>query len=279
MREASKRSPAATPTVSTETDLNQPLSPAMSNVNNFIGGSFVPAVSRQTIDNINPATGEKYSSIPDSDRHDIDQAVAAAKEAYPRWSRLSVQERAACLNKVANLIEQKLDSLALAESIDNGKPVALARTVDIPRAAENFRFFAERIGTFFDENHLDEKKGIVSAVKRDPIGVVGCISPWNLPLYLLTWKIAPALAAGNCVVAKPSELTPMTASMLGEIFQEAGVPAGVFNVVHGYGSKAGAALCAHPDIKAISFTGGTKTGTEVKAVAEQLGKKVTLELG
>lgn len=244
---------------------------------NYIDGKFVEPISQNYIDNINPATGETYSYIPDSDERDVQNAVQAAQKAFKLWSRKSAQERSQILLKIADLIEKNLDNLALAETNDNGKPLKLSKKVDIPRAVENFRFFATGIIHFASESH--HQPNFLNYTLRGPLGVVGCISPWNLPLYLFTWKIAPALAAGNCVVAKPSEITPMTAYLLSELCIDAGLPAGVLNIVHGYGNKVGAAITAHPDIKAISFTGGTKTGQEIAKIAAPMFKKLSLELG
>jgi aminomuconate-semialdehyde/2-hydroxymuconate-6-semialdehyde dehydrogenase len=191
---------------------------------NYIGGEFVPPLSGNYIDNINPATGEVYGQIPDSSEKDINAAVQAAQQALSAWSNSPVEERFKILNRIAELIDQHLDELALAETNDNGKPLWLSKRVDIPRASANFRFFATGIMHFHAESHSMEDKA-VNYTLRQPIGIVGCISPWNLPLYLFTWKIAPALAAGNCVIAKPSEITPVTAFLLSKICKEAGLPA------------------------------------------------------
>jgi aminomuconate-semialdehyde/2-hydroxymuconate-6-semialdehyde dehydrogenase len=247
-------------------------------IQNYINGKLVPPASDKYIDNINPATGKVYSFTPDSDEVDVEAAVNAAKNAFPAWSALPASKRSAIMLRVADLIDQNHDKLALAESIDNGKPLKLARAVDIPRAAENFRFFATAIIHFSSEAHQTDPTTL-NYTTRTPIGVAGCISPWNLPLYLFTWKIAPALATGNCVVAKPSEITPMTAHMLAELCIEAGMPAGVLNIVHGYGHKAGQAIVAHPEIPVISFTGGTQTGAAISKVAAPMFKKLSLELG
>ncbi|MCB0340431.1 MAG: aldehyde dehydrogenase family protein, partial [Bdellovibrionales bacterium] len=227
---------------------------------------------------IDPSTGSVYGEIPNSDRRDIDLAVSAAKSAFPGWSSLSTAKRSRILQKISSLIENNLSTLADAESLDNGKPIWLASRVDIPRASENFSFFANAITTFSSESH-SMSDFAVNYTLRDPIGVVACISPWNLPLYLFTWKIAPALATGNCVVAKPSEITPMTAFLLAKICQDAGLPAGVLNIVHGLGESVGQPLCEHPEIKAISFTGGTTTGKTIAGIAASQLKKTSLELG
>lgn len=250
----------------------------MQDILNFINGEFVSAQSGQWLDNVEPATGKVYTRIASSDSVDVDAAVNAARAAFPRWKKTSLDERSRWLNLIADRIESKLEQLALAESTDNGKPVSLAKQVDIPRAAHNFRFFAHAITQWHSESHAMGDVAI-NYTLRDPIGVVGCISPWNLPLYLFSWKIAPALAAGNCVVAKPSEITPMTAYLLAQICQEIGFPKGVLNIVHGLGMSCGNAIVNHPDIKAISFTGGTKTGEHIARTAAPMFKKLSLELG
>ncbi|HYD21311.1 MAG TPA: aldehyde dehydrogenase [Flavipsychrobacter sp.] len=247
-------------------------------IENYIAGGLQAPLNGQYVDNVNPATGAVYGQIPDSDGSDIEEAVGAAKAAFPSWSTTPAEERFKVLNRIAELIDQNLDALALAESNDNGKPLWLSKKVDIPRASSNFRFFATGIMHMSTESHSMEDKAI-NYTLRQPIGVVGCISPWNLPLYLFTWKIAPALAAGNCVIAKPSEVTPMTGYLLSLICQEAGLPAGVLNIVHGGGSKCGAAIVAHPEIKAISFTGSTRAGKDIAATAAPMFKKLSLELG
>jgi aminomuconate-semialdehyde/2-hydroxymuconate-6-semialdehyde dehydrogenase len=245
---------------------------------NFIGGNFIGPLSGNFIDNVNPATGAMYGQIPDSNAKDIEVAVKAAKKAFPAWSVLPVEQKFRILNRIAELIEENLDELALAETNDNGKPLWLSKQVDIPRASSNFRFFATGIMHFANESHQMEDKA-VNYTLRQPIGIVGCISPWNLPLYLFTWKIVPALAAGNCVIAKPSEVTPVTAFLLGKICKEAGLPDGVLNIVHGIGQHCGEAIVKHPDIKAISFTGSTKAGESIASIAAPMFKKLSLELG
>lgn len=251
---------------------------APSKIANYIGGSLQAPLNGKYIDNINPATGEVYSQIPDSDIKDVEEAVGAAKMAFPLWSTTPAEERFKVLNRIAELIDQNLDALALAETNDNGKPLWLSKKVDIPRASSNFRFFATGLMHFATDSHNMEDKAI-NYTLRQPIGVVGCISPWNLPLYLFTWKIAPALAAGNCVVSKPSEVTPMTGYLLSLICKEAGLPDGVLNIIHGTGPGCGAAIVGHPDIKAISFTGSTRAGKEIAATAAPMFKKISLELG
>lgn len=262
----------------------------MPDVRNFINGRFLDAASSAWLDNSEPATGEAYGRLPDSDERDVNSAVAAAEAAFPAWSRIPADERSRILNRIADLIERDLEPLARAESIDTGKPIGLARRMDIPRAASNFHFFAGAIlqmrsDTFRTDIPPDPRAGAVSPnvalnyTLRQPIGVVGLISPWNLPLYLLTWKIAPAIAVGNTCVCKPSELTPMTAHLLAALLIEAGLPPGVVNMVHGLGAKAGSALVAHPRVPAISFTGGTATGAAISRVAAPMFKKLSLELG
>ncbi len=250
----------------------------MEYLKNFIDGALVEPISKNYWDNYEPATGKTYSYAPDSDERDVERALMAAEKAFPIWSVTPAQERSRLLQRIADLIAQNLDGLARAESIDNGKPISLAKRMDIPRAASNFSFFASAIVHFASEAHPMEDVAL-NYTLRKPLGVVGCISPWNLPLYLFTWKIAPALAAGNCVVAKPSEITPMTAYLFSKLCQEAGLPPGVLNIVHGTGPEAGAAICTHPKISAISFTGGTKTGAEIARVAAPMFKKLSLELG
>lgn len=245
---------------------------------NFIDGRFVEPASGQWFETPEPATGRTLAQVPDSDRSDVDAAVAAAKRAFPAWSKTPAEQRSRILLRLADRIEANLEELALLESRDNGKPVALAKRMDIPRAVANFRFFATAILHQASEAHMTDDVAL-NYTLRQPIGVAGLISPWNLPLYLLTWKIAPAIASGNTCVAKPSELTPVTAHRLAELSVEAGLPAGVLNIVHGYGAKAGAAICEHPDVPLISFTGGTVTGRKVAASAAPMFKKLSLELG
>lgn len=250
----------------------------MEKLQNFINGTYVPPKNGQYIDNYEPATGQVYALIPDSDEEDVLEAVSAAEKAFPIWSSMSIEERSKILVRLSEGIERNMDEFVQAESRDNGKPVSLAAHVDIPRAVSNFHFFATAITHFASESHHMEGVG-VNFTTRKPIGIVGCISPWNLPLYLFSWKIAPALAAGNCVIAKPSEITPYTAYLLGKIAQEAGMPAGVLNILHGTGPKVGDAIVKHPKIKAISFTGGTKTGEYIARTAGPMFKKLSLELG
>ncbi len=250
----------------------------MKKILNYIGGGLRQPVSGEFFDNINPAEGKAYSLVPDSDERDVSNAVAAAVDAFPAWSAMPAAERSNYLLAIADAIDRKLDELALAESIDNGKPVSLARRMDIPRASANMRFFATAALHFSGDAHLTGSEAI-NYTSHSPVGVAGCISPWNLPLYLFTWKIAPALAAGCTVVAKPSELTPMTAYLMSEICRDVNLPAGVLNIVHGTGPKAGQAIVEHPEVKAISFTGGTVTGKRIASVAAPMFKKLSLELG
>lgn len=245
---------------------------------NYIGGNLIGPLSGDFLDNINPATGEIYGQIPNSNKKDIDVAVLSAQKAFPSWSTSNLEKRFTILNKIAELIDENVDALALAETNDNGKPLWLSKKVDIYRAAANFRFFATGLMHFASESHHTEGKAVNFTI-RQPIGIVGCISPWNLPLYLFTWKIAPALAAGNCVIAKPSEVTPVTAFLLAKICKEAGLPDGVLNIVHGNGPNCGEAIVKHPAIKAISFTGSTRAGEQIASIAAPKFKKLSLELG
>ncbi|HXB12060.1 MAG TPA: aldehyde dehydrogenase [Bacteroidia bacterium] len=250
----------------------------MEKIQNYINGELVAPAKSKYLDNYNPSTGKVYSQIPDSDEEDVQKAVEAAKKAFPVWSKMPKEERSKWIMRLANLLEKRLEEFVYAETIDNGKPLSLSRSMDIPRAVSNLEFFATGMLHFASEAHSMEGSAI-NYTLRDPIGIVGCISPWNLPLYLFTWKIAPALAMGNCVVAKPSEITPMTAYMLSKLCAEIGFPKGVFNIVHGLGGKTGNAIVSHPEIKAISFTGGTKTGAAIASVAAPMFKKLSLELG
>jgi aminomuconate-semialdehyde/2-hydroxymuconate-6-semialdehyde dehydrogenase len=247
-------------------------------LDNYIGGKLVAPLSGRFIENINPATGEHFSNTPDSDDADVEKAVQVAKAAFDTWSIFPSGERFEILNRIANLIDAHLDELALAETTDNGKPLWLSKRIDIPRASANFRFFATGIMHFASESHIMEDKAI-NYTLRQPIGVVACISPWNLPLYLFSWKIAPALAAGNCVIAKPSEVSPVTAYLLSKICNEAGLPPGVLNILQGTGNATGEAIIAHPHIKAISFTGSTRAGARIASIAAPQFKKLSLELG
>jgi len=250
----------------------------MQDVLNFIDGRHAPAACGEWLDDVDPATGETYARVASSDARDVDRAVAAALRAFPAWAATPAAERSKLLRRLARLIERDLEKLARAESIDSGKPLSAARTVDIPRAVQNFDFFADAVTQFSSEAHPTDEVAL-NYTLRQPLGPVACISPWNLPLYLLTWKIAPALAAGNCVVAKPSEVTPMSAHLLGSLAAEAGLPPGVLNIVQGLGPRAGGPLCAHPGIRAISFTGSTRVGAEIARETATSFKKLSLEMG
>ncbi len=250
----------------------------MEKIQNYIDGKFVEPQAGKYFDNIEPAKGIAYSQIPNSQKEDVESAVEAAKKAFPIWSSMSIEERGDWMMKVADAIKARMDEFVAAESRDNGKPIKLAEHVDIPRAVSNFKFFATGIQHFASESHNMVGVGI-NYTLRKPLGVVGCISPWNLPLYLFTWKIAPALAAGNCVVAKPSEVTPYTAYLLCKVMEDVGFPKGVLNIVHGFGQYAGDAIVRHTDTKAISFTGGTATGKAIATIAAPMFKKLSLELG
>lgn len=248
-------------------------------LSNYIDGKKTIAQIESWIEVYNPSIGEIYAQLPNSQKEDVEIAYQAAKTAFPSWSQTTVEYRSEMLEKIAQAIEARHEELAQAESRDNGKPISLARRVDINRAAANFRFFSKAITQYSTQAHETTGTKTMNYTLRKSIGVVGCISPWNLPLYLFSWKIAPALAAGNTVVAKPSEITPYTASLLADIMDEVGIPKGVFNLVHGLGSSVGQAIVAHPGITAISFTGGTQTGAHIASVAAPMFKKLSLELG
>lgn len=250
----------------------------MEKITNYIGGKLQASTSSNWIDNINPATGKVYSLIAKSNHEDVEIAIDAAKKALTGWVNTTAQERSQLMLKLAELMERDLEQLALAESIDNGKPLQVALSVDIPRAISNIRFFATAILHTSAESHQTDNQAL-NYTLRQPVGICVCISPWNLPLYLFTWKIAPALAAGNVVLAKPSEVTPMTAFLFSKLCIEAGFPDGVLNILHGLGNEVGAAMIAHPAVKAISFTGGTATGAAIAKIAAPQFKKLSLELG
>ncbi|HEY4090225.1 MAG TPA: aldehyde dehydrogenase [Luteibacter sp.] len=250
----------------------------MLTLSNLIDGEPRAPRGGRYLEVIDPAVGDVYARCPDSDADDVADAVAAASRALLRWSTLPAEARARCLQRLADLIEARLDEFAAAESRDSGKPLTLARSLDIPRAIANLRFFAAAATQFAGESHAMEH-GAINYTLRLPLGVVGCISPWNLPLYLFTWKVAPALAAGNAVVAKPSEVTPHTAWFLGTLVQEAGFPDGIFNIVHGTGPSVGEAIVVHDAVKAVSFTGSTRTGVAIASAAAPRLKKISLELG
>jgi aminomuconate-semialdehyde/2-hydroxymuconate-6-semialdehyde dehydrogenase len=250
---------------------------SVTQIRNYIGGQLVPPGSGVYLDNVNPAIGQVYSQVPDSHTDDIDAAVASAEQAVSGWAGASFGQRARVLRKLADLVDRERDRLVQAETDDNGKPLRLARSVDIPRVSANIRFYAGISEGFSSESH--SMPDGINYTLRKPLGVVGVISPWNLPLYLMSWKIAPALAMGNCVIAKPSEVTPMTAYLFSELCIEAGLPPGVLNVVHGSGATTGDAMLTHPGIKAVSFTGGTATGEHIARTVAPLFKKFSLELG
>lgn len=245
---------------------------------NLIQGKLISAKSGEWLDLTNPSTGKVYGRLPRSGSEDVNLAVESANKAFKSWSDTPSNDRAACLNRLADLVAKNAELLSCAESTDNGKPISLATSVDIPRAESNLRFYASAIQHFASESHTMEGVAI-NYTLRKPLGVVACISPWNLPLYLFTWKVAPALAAGNCVVAKPSEITPVTAYLLSTWVKEAGFPDGVFNIIHGLGTEVGDALVRHPKIAAVSFTGGTETGAHIASVTAPRFKKLSLELG
>lgn len=245
----------------------------------YINGALVPSVSDAWLDVYNPAAGKVYTVLASGQKEDVEAAVEAAKRAQPSWGATSQDERCRILYAIADGIEKRFEEFAYAESIDNGKPLWLSKAMDIPRAISNLRFFGNAITQFSSEAHETTGSSAINYTLRQPIGVVACISPWNLPLYLFTWKIAPALAAGNAVIAKPSEVTPLTAFLLSQVCMEAGLPPGVLNIVHGLGPAVGDAISRHPGIKAISFTGSTRVGKEIATIAAPLFKKLSLEMG
>jgi aminomuconate-semialdehyde/2-hydroxymuconate-6-semialdehyde dehydrogenase len=247
-------------------------------VGNYIDGRLQPPAADAWLDLHEPATGQVYGRVADSGAQDLEQAVAAAQQARADWWCAGPEARAGWLHTLANLVEARVEQLASAESADTGKPLSLARKLDIPRVAANLRFFAAAATQFASESHAMGPAG-VNYTLREALGVVGCISPWNLPLYLLTWKVAPALAAGNCVIAKPSELTPVSAGLFAELCIEAGLPPGVLNILHGSGPGIGRMLTEHPAVKAISFTGGTRTGALIAQAMAPTFRKLSLELG
>ncbi len=250
----------------------------MLKIQNYINGQMVAPDSGNYIDNVEPATGQVYSLVPESNDVDLDSAVKSAEAAKEHWANTSLEKRAEILCRLADLIDANADELAKAEAIDNGKAVSFAKDVDIYRSAANIRFFAHAGTQFSSESHAMGDLAI-NYTLRDPIGIVGCISPWNFPLYLFTWKIAPALACGNVVIAKPSEVTPMTAYLFSKLCIEAGLPAGVLNILHGTGPSIGGPITTHPNIKAISFTGGSATGAHITKATAGMFKKLSLELG
>ena len=249
----------------------------MLKIKNYIDGRRCEPASAAWRDNFDPATGEVFSQVPESSEADLASAIQSAQAAFPAWASQPASERARVLNRIADLVEENLDQLAELESRDNGKPVTLARQVDIPRVATNFRFFAALSQTWASEMH--PMADGFNMTYRDPLGVVACISPWNLPLYLFSWKIAPALAVGNCVIGKPSEVTPASADLLAQLCQQAELPAGVLSILHGTGQGIGRALANHRAIKAVSFTGSTRTGQQLASELSPQFKKLSLELG
>ena len=249
----------------------------MEPVLNFINGTFVQAKSSRTLDDVNPATGETITTVARSNSEDVNEAAKAAMEAAPTWSQTTMEERIEWLNCIADALEAEAETIAQLESLDTGKPITLARNVDAARSVANFRFFASFASQQAEQTFSDH--GAVNHVHRSPVGCVGLITPWNLPLYLLSWKVAPALLMGNTIVAKPSELTPLTANFLAKTLQSIGLPPGVFNLVHGYGHEVGQAIVEHENIRGVSFTGGTATGKIVAATAAPMFKKLSLELG
>lgn len=245
---------------------------------NFIGNEDLPPLTGHYLPVFEPATGQPYAEVPASGPADVEAAVRAAHAAFPAWAATPAQERSRLLARIADETERRMEALTVAESKDTGKPLWLTTRMDIPRAVENFRFFSSAATQFASEAH-ETNPEVINYTLRQPLGVVACISPWNLPLYLFTWKIAPALAAGNTVVAKPSEITPYTAWLFGDICRTAGLPPGVLNIVHGAGPDVGGPMSTHPQIKAVSFTGSTRTGAEIARTAAPLFKKISLEMG
>lgn len=249
----------------------------MKHCRHFIDGSLRHPASERWLDVHEPATRQLLAQVAAGDARDVDAAVSAARKAFPHWSALTNDARAQWLETLADALEERIEAFAQAESRDTGKPITLTREVEIPRAVANLRFFARAATQFASESHHGQAG--LNYTLRQPLGVVATISPWNLPLYLLTWKIAPALAAGNTVVAKPSEVTPLSATLLAKLMAKIGFPAGVLNVVHGLGNEAGEPLVTHPDVKAVSFTGSTAVGRRIAGLCAESLKKVSLELG
>lgn len=250
----------------------------MEKIENYINGEFVGPREGKHLQNFNPATGKAYSLIPQSQKEDVEASIKAAQKAFPMWSAMPVEKRSHYLRMIAAEIHRRVEELALAESVDSGKPLSLARELEIPRSARNFEFFADTLVSFHNEAYATDRHTL-NYTATSAVGPVACISPWNLPLYLLSWKIAPALAAGCTVVAKPSEVTPMTAFLLSQICKDVGLPAGVLNIVHGLGNEVGSTLVQHPEIKAVSFTGSTTTGRWIAQAVAKDFKKVSLEMG
>jgi len=249
----------------------------MIQLKNYINGNLYVSSNKKHIDVFNPSIGKVYACCPDSDKKDLDYAINSARSSFPYWANLTQKHRSDFLFIIADLIEKDLEKFAKAESIDNGKPYKLSKSLDIPRSIKNLRFFASMANDLETESY--HKKNLVSNILRQPIGIVGTISPWNLPLYLFTWKIAPALVSGNCVIAKPSEITPYTAYLFSKVCMKAKLPKGVFNILHGKGNIIGEEIVNHKEIRAISFTGGTETGKKIAKKASKNLKKVSLEMG
>jgi len=247
-------------------------------ISNYIDGKLTKPKESKYIDVFNPSTGKVYAKCPDSSSLDLKLAVKSANKAFYEWKNKTNEERSKILFNVASELEKNQNEFAIAETIDNGKPLNDSKNIDIPRAINNLRFYASIVINQSSESH-SLPNNVINYTLRDPLGVVSCISPWNYPLHILTWKIAPALAIGNCVIAKPSEVTPMTAYLFSKICIKAGLPKGVLNILHGPGHNIGDKIVKHPDIKAVSFTGGTKTGKIISSAASSLLKKVSLELG
>ena len=250
----------------------------MNTFRHFIFGEYKPSLNGGKIDVIDPASGHTYAELSAGDEHDVQLAVNAAKHAFPSWAMTSLSKRQQIMQRISDIILERVNELAEAESLDSGKPIQQARDLEIPRAATNFSFFAAAASQWSSESHYMPGQAL-NYTLRQPLGVVGCISPWNLPLYLFTWKIAPAIAAGNTVVGKPSEITPATATLLGEICNEAGLPPGVLNIVHGTGPDVGEEIVKHEEIKAVSFTGSTAVGKRIAGLCAEQLKKASLELG
>ena len=249
----------------------------MIKIKNYINGKLSVSSNKSHIDIFNPSVGEVYAQCANSNEIDLENAIKSAESSFPKWSNLKQKHRSELLLKIADLIERDLNEFAKAESIDNGKPYKLSKTLDIPRSIKNLRFFASMANAIDRESY--HKENVINYVLRQPLGIVGTISPWNLPLYLFTWKIAPALVSGNCVIAKPSEITPYTAYLFSKICIEANLPKGVLSILHGEGKIIGEAIVNHKKIKAISFTGGTDTGKAIAKKASRNLKKISLEMG
>tara|TARA_Y100001970_G_C14250711_1_gene871630 strand:- start:1209 stop:2654 length:1446 start_codon:yes stop_codon:yes gene_type:complete len=249
----------------------------MIKIKNYINGKLSVSLNKEYIDVFNPSIGKVYAQCPNSNLKDLDNAIKGSEIAFKKWSNLSQKNRSGFLFKIADLIENNLNEFAEAESIDNGKPYELSKSLDIPRSIKNLRFFASMANNLDNESY--HKENIVSHILRQPIGIVGTISPWNLPLYLFTWKIAPALVSGNCVIAKPSEITPYTAYLFSKMCIKAKLPNGVLSILHGDGQIIGEEIVNHKKIKAISFTGGTDTGKKIAKKAATSLKKISLEMG